>query len=360
MFRLIHSDGKARIGKLKTKHGIVETPLFMPVATKEAVKLIDTSELKEMNVQGIISNAFLLSLKPGLDIAKDLHKFMDWDRIIFTDSGGFQILSMNNVFKGIKKNGINFKNPFNGEEHLLTPEKVMEIQKILGSDVAMALDHMPLYGLDFKKIKEAVDDTHRWAEICLEKKNEKQLLFGIAQGGIYPELRKKSTEFINSLGFDGVALGGLCIGESKEEMHKMIKLSIPLIKDKPRYLMGVGNPVDLINCIGEGIDIFDSVFPTRNARHGHVMTKKGVVNIENSRYRKDFSALDENCRCKVCRKYSKAYINHLFNSTEYLGLRLATYHNLFFIQNLIKDVKKAIKEENFDKFKKEFTENYKS
>jgi len=360
MFKLIHSDGKARIGRLKTKHGIVETPLFMPVATKGAVKLIDTSELKEMNVQGIISNAFLLSLKPGLDIAKDLHKFMDWNRVIFTDSGGFQILSMNNVFKGIKKNGINFKNPFNGEEHLLTPEKVMEIQKILGSDVAMALDHMPLYGLDFKKVKEAVEDTHRWAEICLEKKNEKQLLFGIAQGGIYPELRKKSTEFINSLDFDGVALGGLCIGESKEDMHKMIKLSIPLIKDKPRYLMGVGSPVELINCIGEGIDVFDSVFPTRNARHGHIITKKGAVNIENSEYRKDFSALDENCKCKVCRKYSKAYINHLFNSTEYLGLRLATYHNLFFIQNLIKEVKKAIKEKNFEKFKKEFIKNYKN
>jgi len=358
MFKLTHEYNKARIGRLKTKHGTVETPMFMPVATKGAVKLIDTDELKEMNVQGIISNAFLLYLKPGLDIAKDLHKFMDWDRIIFTDSGGFQILSMNNVFKGIKKNGIIFKSPFNGERHLLTPEKVMEIQGILNSDVAMVLDHMPLHELSFKKVKEAVEDTHRWAKICLENRNEKQLLFGISQGGIFPELRKKSTSFINSLDFDGVALGGLCIGESKEDMHKMIKLSISLIPEKPRYLMGVGSPVELINCIGDGIDIFDSVFPTRNARHGHIMTSKGAVDIEKSRYRNDFLPLDENCKCKVCRKYSRAYIHHLFKSTEYLGLRLATYHNLFFIQNLIKDVKKAIKGNYFDEFKKEFINSY--
>ena len=174
----------------------------------------------------------------------------------------------------------------------------------------------------------------------------------------FKELRESSAKFISGLDFDGVALGGLCIGESKEEMYKMIKLSVPLISEKPRYLMGVGSPVELIECIGQGIDIFDSVFPTRNARHGHIMTSNGVVNIENNRYRKDFSSLDENCKCKVCRKYSKAYLNHLFKSTEYLGLRLATYHNLFFIQNLIKNVKKAIKEENFEEFKKEFVKNY--
>lgn len=361
MFKLINNDNNARIGKLNTKHGVVETPCFMPVATKGAVKLVNTTELKDMGVGSLISNAYILSLRPGLDVIeghKGLHKFMNWDKTIFTDCGGFQVLSLDGFFQKITSKGILFKSPFDGKKDVVTPKKIMNIHKKIGSDVAMALDHMPLYGCSKSEAITSLKNTHKWMEECKKIQNDEQLLFGIAQGSVYPELRKKSTQFIDSLDFDGIAYGGLAVGESKDEMYNMIKISTENCSfDKPHYLMGVGNPASLLDCIELGVDIFDSVFPTRNARHGQIFTKKGAINILNSKFKEDYSSLDE-CKCDVCRKHTKSYFHHLFKTKEPLGLRLASYHNLFFIQNLIKDAKKAIKGSFFSEFKTDFLGNY--
>lgn len=364
MFTLKEQDGKARAGVLKTAHGKVETPNFKAVATKGAVKLITTEELKEMGAQEIISNAFILYLRPGLEVIENhggLHKFMGWDRTIFTDCGGFQVLSLKNGYhlKTTDK-GIEFRSPFDGTKHLLNPEKVMEIQNRINSDAAMALDHMPTYGCSREEAIKSLKNTHTWMKACKKlHNNHKQLLFGIAQGSVYPDLRKKSVMYIDSLDFDGIAFGGLAIGEPKEKMYEMIKIgSENCSEEKPRYVMGVGSPDDILKCISLGIDTFDSVFPTRNARHGHIFTHDGPIGIENSPFRKDYSRLDEKCRCKVCKKHTKSYLHHLFRTKELLGLRLASYHNLFFIQQLLKETRKAIKNKELDDFRKYFLKRY--
>ena len=369
MFQIISEDGNARTGVLKTAHGTIQTPSFKAVATKAAVKNVTTSELTKIGQEVIISNAFLLYLRPGLRLIeqhKGLHGFMQWDKSIFTDCGGFQVLSLEQDFHlNTNDEGIEFRSPFDGQKHFLTPEKSVEIHHRLGSDVAMALDHMPLYGCTYEQAKEATLRTHNWMQQCkahhekLKQQGSKQLLFGIAQGSVYPDLRAESTRIINRMNFDGIAFGGLAVGEPKEKTYEMIKISCQNSqRELPRYAMGVGNPVDLINCISCGVDMFDSVFPTRNARHGHIFTSDGPINIRNAPYREDMTSLDNDCKCAVCQKYTRAYIHHLYRTGEKLGHQLTSYHNLAFIQDLMQNIRESIKANTFQEFKTKFLRRY--
>ena len=363
MFKINYEDKEARAGKLYTKHGIVETPFFMPIATKGTAKQVSPDELKLIGSQAIIANAFVLHLKPGLEVLnnfKGIHKFMKWDKTIFTDSGGFQILSKSFLHKADEK-GVYFKNPFDGSKKFFTPEDIIDIEEQIGSDVAMALDFVPHYGNSKDYIAECTRITHLWAERCLKSHDAKrQLLFGICQGGIFKDLREKSAKFINNLDFDGIALGGLGIGEGRENMFNTAQIALHHIDNaKPRYLMGVGSPEDLIDCVGLGIDCFDSRFPTMNARHGGIFTSQGKINIEKVQYKNDENPLDENCKCPVCKKFSKAFIHHLYRTHEPIRDRYGNIHNLYFIQNLMKDIRKSIKTNEFNQFKKDFFKNYK-
>lgn len=363
MFKLITEDSGARIGKLKTSHGTIETPFFMPIATKGTAKQVSNDELKQIGTEAIIANAFILYFKPGLDIIKKfkgIHNFMNWDKVIFTDSGGFQILSKTFLHKANDK-GVYFKNPFDGSKKFFTPEDIIKIQEEINADVAMALDFVPHYKNTKEDIAECTRITHLWAERCIRShKNKKQLLFGICQGGTFKDIREKSTKFINNLDFDGVALGGLGIGEGRKNMFNTINFSMKFIdKEKPRYLMGIGSPEDVIEAISSEIDCFDSRFPTMNARHGGIFTNKGKINIERSIYRNDESPLDENCKCYTCKNFSRAYIHHLYRTYEPIRDRYGNIHNLFFLQNLINKCKKTIKNNEFKDFKKEFLKDYK-
>ena len=370
MFEIKHEDGLARSGILSTPHGKVEMPNFKPVATKAAVKYISTQELEEMGTSSIISNAFILYLRPGLEIIRNhggLHRFMNWNKTIFTDNGGFQVFSLEKDYHmDITSKGLIFRSPFDGSKHVITPEKTIEIAHTLGSDVAMALDHMPLAGCSRQEAIKSLKHTHAWADECkklhdnlYKNENNKQLLFGIAQGSVFKDLREKSVKFIDKLNFDGIAFGGLAIGEPWDKTKEMIKLSsLNCSKAKPRYVMGLGSPAEILEAIALGVDTFDSVYPTRNARHGQLFTLDGHINIENSCFRDDLSPIDANCKCDVCKRYSRAYIHHLFRTRERLGMRLASYHNLYFMQNLMKEVRKAIKDNEFNEFKENFLNRY--
>lgn len=359
VFKIIAKDNesKARIGVLKTKFGEIETPFFMPVATKTSVKYLSSEDLEGMDVKAIISNSYILSLKPGEKIIQKIggiRKFMSFNGTIFTDSGGFQMYSPSLFVKSDEK-GVCFRNPYTGEKVFMTPENSMEIQLALDSDVAMCLDSMPLYGDSKEKIENAIKKTTFWAKRCKEhheklqkNRGKKQLLFGITQGGIYPELRKKSAEEIAKINFDGYALGGLALGEPKEDEYEMIKIVKSIIpEEKPVYLMGAGDPLELIEAIALGCDIFDSRFPTKNARHGTLFTWQGKISIENSKYKTDFSPIDKECSCLACKNYTKAYIHNLLWHNEGTGLRLASIHNLFFLNDLMKKSRLAIKNGNF-------------
>jgi queuine tRNA-ribosyltransferase len=361
MFKIIAEDGEARVGKLKTRHGVVETPFFMPVATRGTGKYIGTDDYLSMNAQAIISNALILFLRPGLEViekAKGLHKFMNFDKTIFTDCGGFQM--SRNIFLGTSKRGIHFKSPYDGKKHLITPEKIMKIEESIKSDVAMALDDMRPYGATKEEFAKALKNTHEWHEQCLKfHKDKKQLLFGIAQGGFHPDLREKSAKFISSLDFDGIAIGGVAIGEPKTEMYKAVKSAIlHITREKPHYLMGVGSPPDLLETIGLGIDCFDSIFPTKNARNNTLFTWNGKLTIDKGAYKNDQKPIDENCSCFVCKNYTRAYIHHLSKLNEPNGKRLKQYHNLYFLQRLMERTREEIKEGNFIKFKKEFLKKW--
>ncbi len=363
MFKLTAEDSGGRIGKIKTRHGTVKTPFFMPIATKGTAKQVSQEELKELGSEAIIANAFVLYLKPGLDVIrkfKGIHKFMKWDKTIFTDSGGFQILSKTFLHKYTDE-GVYFKNPFDGSKKFFRPEDIIKVEEEIGADVAMALDFVPHYGNTKEYISECTRITHLWAERCLRAhEDKKQLLFGICQGGTFKDLREKSAKFINNLDFDGVALGGLGIGEGRELMFKTVKNSSRFIdKDKPRYLMGVGSPEDVLDAVSAGIDCFDSRFPTMNARHGGIFTNKGKINIERAEFKLDESPLDEGCKCYTCKRFTKAYVHHLYRTYEPIRDRYGNIHNLFFIQNLVKNCRKAIKNNEFNDFKKEFLKNYK-
>jgi len=360
------NSSSARLGIMDTAHGKVETPFFMPVATSATVKTLDNDDLVKMNARVLISNAFLLYLRPGLEIiqkAGGLHGFMNWKDILFTDSGGFQMIRRD-FLKGVDKDGISFNSPFDGTRHKFTPEKNMDVQLMLGADILMVQDDCPPVYAATEEIVASTKRTIDWAKRCktyfdANADAGKHALFGIVQGGLDPDQRTLCADKLTAMDFDGYALGGLSIGESKKDMYKVIDHTVPLLPgQKPRYLMGVGSPEDLLDSISMGIDIFDSVFPTRNARHSTIYSTQGKLNLSRSPFRKDLSPPDPECECYTCRNHTKAYLNHLLRQKELLGLRLATIHNLHFLMVLIEKCRVALKENEFKRFKTEFLESY--
>ncbi len=364
MFKIQQTDGRnnGRAGVFSVNGHEAETPFLMPCATKGSVKFITPKELKEIGIKAVICNSLVLGLNPGVGLIKKLgglHRFMDYDGIIFTDSGGFQA-DRESFYVESKQEGIVFQNPWHGKKFLLTPRDAMKVQMDLGGDVAMVLDDMPPVKADKEKTIMSMARTHQWAEECLKwHTSKKQLLFGICQGALYKDLRKKSAKFVNSLGFDGVAVGGLALGEGHDRMVEMIKASASMIdKSKIRYLMGVGNPADIVEAVAAGIDCFDSAYHTQNARHGTVFTWEGKIKILNARFREDKKPLDKECGCFVCQSFSRAYISYQMRMKEPTGLRLCSYHNLHFMQQLMARIRQEIKEGSFDKLRKDIKRKF--
>lgn len=364
-YELIKTDKQtgARLGIVHTPHGSFETPTFMPVGTQATVKTMSPEELKEMESGIILSNTYHLWLRPGHEIIKEaggLHKFMNWDRAILTDSGGFQVFSLSE-FRKIEEEGVHFRNHMNGDKLFLSPEKAMEIQNALGSDIMMAFDECPPFPATHEYMKSSVERTSRWAERCLQAhaRPGDQGLFGIIQGGEYEDLRRQSASDLVSLDFPGYAIGGLSVGEPKDVMNRVLEFTTPLMpSDKPRYLMGVGSPDALIDGAIRGVDMFDCVLPTRIARNGTLMTSNGRLVVKGAQFARDFGPIDENCDCHVCKNYSRAYIRHLIKAEETFGIRLTSYHNLHFLMNLMKQVRQAIREDRLGDFREEFFEQY--
>ncbi len=357
-FEILNKEGFARAGFITTDRGLIHTPFFMPVGTNGTVKAMSPEEISDMGYEIILSNTYHLYLRPGHETIKKLgglHKFINWQRPILTDSGGFQIHSLASLRK-ITSEGVEFRSHIDGSLHFLTPEKAIEIQIALGSDMIMVLDECVSYPMDKKYVEASVILTKQWAERCkdfFEKQKAKGALFGIIQGGIYPDLRHKALQDLIKIQFDGYALGGLSVGESKEEMYKIIREIAPLMpEDKPRYLMGVGDLIDVLYAVEHGIDMFDCVMPTRNARNGTLFTSQGRISIKRSEYKDDPNPLDPNCQCYTCKNYSRAYLRHLYMCREILSMRLNTIHNLHFYANFFKKMRKAILENNFQNFKK--------
>lgn len=366
-FTIYHKDGMARTGTLETAHGSVRTPFFMPVASKATVKALQGVDLENLGFQSIITNSFLLSLSPGIDIVRQhgsVHAFMHFHNTIFTDSGGFQVLSKDFLQKK-DDNGALFKDR-SGMKHSFTPEVAMENQLRLGSDVAMTLDDVAHYGLDGKHYVEAIKRTTNWARRCLsyhkkrrEELGSKQLLFGIAQGGTSPEYRRYSTHKIAEMDFDGYALGGLVIGESRDELFANVHESVQhLPKNKPRYLMGLGSPPDIVRAVGYGVDCFDSIYPTSNARHGSMLTRHGRFMLKKRKYKDDLRPIMDNCECDTCKRYTRSYLHHLLRTHELLAYQLCTVHNLHFMSQLMKDLRQAIKEGRYTQFAELFLTDY--
>jgi len=367
MFEITNSDNNARTGVLITKAGKIKTPFFMPVATKATVKAIDSIYLQnDLKYESIISNSFMLSLTPGIKTIQEnngIHKFMNFKKNIFTDSGGFQVLSDKFLVKKTNQ-GIIFRSGNGNQKY--TPEIAMENQIKIDSDVAMTLDDVAHYDMNAKDYVDAIKRTHNWSKRALlyhkqlkKEYDSKQLLFGICQGGTNPNYRRFSTVKINKMNFDGVALGGLVIGESRNELINTIKVTLKdFDKNKIKYLMGLGSPPDIVKAIGLGVDCFDSIYPTSNARHGSLITKYGRINILRSIHKNDTTPIEEDCKCFTCKNYSKSYLHHLLKSKELLGYRLATIHNLYFMNNLIKKARTAIEKQNYEEFQNDFLEKY--
>lgn len=352
----------ARLGKIKTNYGEYDTPMFMPVGTQATVKTLSPEELKDLHAGIILSNTYHLWLRPGEDIVNEaggLHKFMNWNGPILTDSGGFQVFSLAKP-KDISEEGVKFKNHLNGDNLFLTPEKSIEIQNKLDSDIAMSFDECIGYPATYDYCKQSVERTLRWAKRGKNVfNNERQSLFGIVQGGEYPDLRQHCAEELVKMNFDGYSIGGTSVGEDKKTMYKMVSMSTKYLpKDKVRYLMGVGDPIDIIENVIRGIDIFDCVSPTRLARHGHALTKYGKINLKNAKYKKDFSPIEKNCDCYACKNYTKSYIKHLINANETFGARLLSIHNIRYLIRLTEDLRDAIKNDNILEYKEEFIKNY--
>ncbi len=353
----------ARLGRLHTPHGTFDTPMFMPVGTLATVKTMSPEELKEMGAGVILSNTYHLWLRPGEEIVEEaggLHRFMNWDQGILTDSGGFQVFSLSDL-REITEEGVHFRNHLNGDKLFLSPEKSIHVQNALGSDIMMAFDECPPYPAEYEYMKASVERTSRWAERCLQANQNpmRQALFGIVQGGEHEALRKQSARELTSLDFPGYAVGGLSVGEPKSVMNEVLEYTTPLLPtDKPRYLMGVGSPDSLIDGAIRGIDMFDCVLPTRIARNGTLMTSEGRLVVRNAKYARDFRPLDPNCDCHVCKTYSRAYIRHLVKANETFGFRLTTYHNLYFLLKLMKSVRQAIQEDRLLDFRETFFEQY--
>ena len=357
------SQCKARTGTIETNHGVIKTPVFMPVGTRATVKAMNNDELKSIGSQIILSNTYHLYLKPGQEIirkADGLHKFMNWDKPILTDSGGFQVFSLSKTRK-ITEEGVQFRSHIDGSKHFISPEKSMEIQNDLGSDIMMAFDECVPYPASYEYTEDSMKRTLRWLKRCKDyhKNTDKQNLFGIIQGGMYKALREYSAK--NTIDFDlpGYAIGGLSVGEPRDLMIDLLDFTTDFMpENKPRYLMGVGTPDYLFEAVEHGVDMCDCVLPTRIARNGTALTSKGKLVVKNAKYKDDFSPLDENCDCYACKNHTRAYIRHLLNVDEILGARLLSIHNLRFLIKLMENIRKSIEEDRYLEFKDEFYRNY--
>ena len=363
-FQVHFNEGLARSGTLTTTHGKVETPAFMPVGTYGAVKAMSPEELQETNTHIVLGNTFHLWLRPGLDVIDahgGLHKFMGWDRPILTDSGGFQIFSLGRMRK-ITEQGVKFQSPVNGDTCFLTPEESMRIQRSLNSDIVMIFDECTPYPADESMTKKSMELSLRWAERSKHAHDNEEgnpnALFGIIQGGMYEGLRDLSLSELKDIGFDGYAIGGLSVGEPKSDMQRILKHSVhQLPVNKPRYLMGVGTPADILSAVSQGVDMFDCVLPTRNARNGWLFTRNGVLKLRNNQYRKDIAPPDEQCSCYTCRNFTRAYLHHLQRINEILGSHLNTLHNLYYYQQLMREIRNAIETGQFGEYVQEFQAN---
>ena len=352
------SESGARVGLLSTSHGDIETPAFMPVGSQGTVKGLHPDEVRDAGFQMILANAYHLFLRPGHELIEThggLHAFMQWSGAILTDSGGYQMVSLADLCK-VTEEGVGFRSHINGDWHLLSPEKSMAIQVALGSDIMMVLDHCPTFPCTQPQAQEAVKRTTRWAKRCAEvPKKSHQWLFGIVQGGVFSELRQESTQELVSLDMDGYALGGLSLGEEKPAMFEMIETVIGLLPpDRPRYLMGVGLPEDIVEGVARGLDLFDCVIPTRHGRTGWLFTSTGRVLIKQARYTQDPNPIDAGCECPVCQRFSRAYLRHLFISREMLGVRLNTVHNLWYYGRLMRELRQAVRQNRFEEYRKDF------
>lgn len=370
MFKILHTNGLARRGEFTTVHGTVQTPVFQNVGTIAAIKgALSTQDLKEIGCQVELSNTYHLHLRPGDKVVHDmggLHKFMNWDRPILTDSGGFQVFSLAGLRK-ITEEGVTFNSHIDGHRIFMGPEESMQIQSNLASTIAMAFDECIENPAPYDYVKASCERTYRWLERCKAEMsrlntldgtiNKNQLLFGINQGGTYDDLRIWHMKEIAKLDLPGYAIGGLAVGETAEEMYHILDVTLPCApENKPRYLMGVGTPSNIIEGVARGIDFFDCVMPSRNARHGFIFTWNGTMNLMNQKYERDSLPIDPNCGCPACRHYSRAYIRHLFKAKEMLAMRLSVLHNLYFYNELAAEIRKAIEEDRFDKFREEYSE----
>ena len=355
----------ARAGRLRLAHGEVETPVFMPVGTQGSVKTMSQEDLRQIGAQIILGNAYHLYLRPGTEVlekAGGLHTFMNWDRPILTDSGGFQVFSLDGLTK-VTDSGVEFQSHLDGSRHFMSPEKAVDVQVSIGSDIMMCFDECTRYPVEAEVARKSLLRTVEWAGRCkarwIEREASRQALFGIVQGSTYRDLRRESLERTVEIGFPGYAIGGVSVGEAKDEMRQVVEWTGPALpEDAPRYLMGVGTPEDILESVEQGIDMFDCVMPTRNARNGSLFTSQGRINIKNQRYATDFGPLDPNCACPVCTTYSRAYLSHLYRSGEILSLRLNTLHNLFFMLQLTTSVRRAIQAGCFALFKETFLKEY--
>ena len=364
-YELVAEDRKtgARAGLLHTPHGVFKTPMFMPVGTQATVKTVTPEELEEMGAQIILSNTYHLFLRPGTELiheAGELHRFMNWNKGILTDSGGFQVFSLGAMRK-ITEEGVYFRSFLDGSKQFLSPEISIKAQEDLGSDIAMAFDECIPYPADYEYARQSTERTTRWAERCIKAHQRTDRgIFGIIQGGMYKDLRKQSVMEISSLPFDGVAVGGLSVGEPHDLMYDILEETTQWMpKGKARYLMGVGTPDCLVEGVARGVDMFDCVFPTRVARNGMAMIHTGRMNMKNKQYERDFHPIEESCGCYTCRNYTRAYIRHLYKSEELLAFRLVTIHNLYFLLQFMRDMREAIVQGNFSEFREHFMEHYK-
>ena len=372
MYKLITTDKSAKRGELHTPHGVIQTPVFMNVGTVAAIKgAVSTEDLEQIDTQVQLSNTYHLHVRPGDKIVKELgglHKFMSWNKPILTDSGGFQVFSLAGLRK-IKEEGVYFNSHIDGRKIFMGPEESMQIQSNLASTIAMAFDECPSSVADRNYIQPSVDRTTRWLKRCVDEMNRlnslpdtinnKQMLFGINQGGVFEDIRIEHAKTIADMNLDGYAIGGLAVGETHEEMYRIIEAVVPYLpQDKPTYLMGVGTPVNILEAVERGVDFFDCVYPSRNGRHGHVYTHHGKINLFNAKYETDSEPIEKGCGCPACRRYSRAYIRHLLKAKEMLGMRFCVLHNLYFYNHLMEDIRNAIDAHEYEGFKAKFISNF--
>lgn len=372
MYRLIEQDGKAKSSEFETVHGTIQTPVFMNVGTTAAIKgAVSTADLQEIGTQVELSNTYHLHVRPGDKIVRQmggLHKFMVWDKPILTDSGGFQVFSLSGLRK-IKEEGVYFSSHIDGRKIFMGPEESMQIQSNLASTIAMAFDECPPHPATREYMQASVDRTTRWLERCKKEMvrlngledtiNKKQMLFGINQGGTFEDIRIEHAKRITEMDLDGYALGGLAVGESHEEMYRIIDETVPYLPiNKPVYLMGVGTPANILEAVDRGVDFFDCVYPTRNGRHGHAYTKYGKMNLMNAKYELDARPIEEGCECPACSKYSRAYIRHLLKAKEMLGMRLMVLHNLYFYNHMMEEIREAIRAKHYKEYKRQKLEGF--